>query len=55
MATVWALFLIWGQLNPTLDYLATYKDEAVCKQAVKELQDSKLKSVCIPMQPENKK
>ena len=55
MTTVWALFLIWGQLNPTLDYLATYKDEAVCKQAVKELQDSKLKSVCIPMQPENKK
>lgn len=55
MSTVWALFLIWGTLNPTLSYLATYKNEAVCKQAVKELEDSKLKSVCIPMQPDNKK
>ena len=55
MTTVWTLFLIWGQLNPTLTYLATYKDETVCRQAVKELQDSKLKSVCVPMQPENKK
>jgi len=55
MTTVWTLFLIWGQLNPTLTYLAIYKDETVCRQAVKELQDSKIKSVCIPMQPENKK
>ena len=55
MNIVWTLFLIWGTMNPNLTYLTSYKDEAVCKQAVKELQDSKIKSVCIPMQTESKK
>jgi hypothetical protein len=55
MNTVWALFLIWGTMNPNLTYMASYKDETVCKQAMKELQENKVKSVCIPLQPESKK
>jgi len=53
--TTWILFSILGTMNPTLTFLASYRDEAVCKQAMQLLHDNKVKSVCIPVQPENKK
>jgi hypothetical protein len=50
--TTWVLYLIVGTLSPSLEHVSKYTDEAVCRKAVKELQDNKLKSVCLPKQVE---
>jgi hypothetical protein len=46
----WVLYIILGTTMPNLQQVSRYKDENVCKQAVKELTDKNVKAVCLPKQ-----
>jgi hypothetical protein len=44
------LYIILGTTMPSLQQVNRYTDEAVCKQAVKELTDKNVRAVCLPKQ-----
>jgi hypothetical protein len=46
----WVLYIILGTSMPVLNQVNRYKDETVCKQAVKELTDKNVRAVCLPRQ-----
>ena len=46
----WVLYIILGSTIPVLNQVNRYTDEAVCKQAVKELTDKNVRAVCLPRQ-----
>jgi hypothetical protein len=44
----WILYIIMGTATqPSLQQLQTYRDEAVCRQSVKNLEEKAVKAVCI--------
>ena len=46
----WVLYIILGSTMPSLQQINRYTDEAVCKQAIKELTDKNIRAVCLPRQ-----
>lgn len=55
MTSIWALFVIIGNLSPELNYLTKYDSMEPCQQAVRELKEKNIKSVCVPWQIQEKK
>jgi len=51
---IWVLYIIVGlSANPSLQQIATYKDEQVCRKAAQDLKDSNVRSVCLPKEKNN--
>lgn len=46
----WVLYIILGTTMPSLQQVNQYRDENLCKQAVKELTDKNVRAVCLPKQ-----
>jgi hypothetical protein len=45
---IWVLYIITGLSNPSLQQIAIYSDELICKKASEELVNKNVRSICIP-------
>jgi hypothetical protein len=45
---IWVLYIITGLSNPSLQQVAVYSDEQVCKKVSEDLVTKNVRSVCIP-------
>jgi hypothetical protein len=44
----WILYIVTGLSVPNLQQIAVYTDEQICIKATKQLENQRVRSVCIP-------
>ena len=44
----WVLFIVFGASSSHLQFHTTYSKEDICLQAVKALEEKKVRAVCLP-------
>jgi len=44
----WILYIVTGLYTTNLQQLAVYTDEQVCIKATKQLENQRVRSICIP-------